>query len=30
MDFVWFLIIGLIADFLAGQLVKGSGLRPAA
>jgi uncharacterized membrane protein YeaQ/YmgE (transglycosylase-associated protein family) len=25
MEFVWFLIIGLIAGWLAGQFVKGSG-----
>jgi uncharacterized membrane protein YeaQ/YmgE (transglycosylase-associated protein family) len=25
MEFVWFLLIGLVAGWLAGQLVKGSG-----
>ena len=25
MDFVWFLIIGLVAGWLAGQIMKGSG-----
>ena len=25
MNFVWFLIVGIVAGFLAGKLVKGSG-----
>jgi uncharacterized membrane protein YeaQ/YmgE (transglycosylase-associated protein family) len=25
MDFLWFILIGLVAGWLAGQLVKGSG-----
>jgi uncharacterized membrane protein YeaQ/YmgE (transglycosylase-associated protein family) len=25
MDFIWFLLVGLIAGFLAGKIMKGSG-----
>ena len=26
MEFIWFILIGLVAGWLAGQLVKGGGL----